>query len=492
MFLFSSDVQVLTEQVLLTREGMVGTGKVQRTREEAAASFTQHFADLARQKPVFRKLQTLFDLVLLARLWQEKGLHSDLLDRLCALPYRSVTVPDSYAGIKEDVISNPSFSFWLVGGVEMRLSAGRRSWLVLETEETTALRKKVQGLRFADGPAAALENLTLQAPIPTRNPRRETAALAVQAALSGGDLKAAFQAADQLVAADPWDDHSLILRALVHLRRANYVQARGDAERARMLDPGNPETDAAAGEILFQCRWMEGDPEGALRETEARLRHDPHSANAEIARAEALALLDKSDEARKALLRAVELDPTSALACAASPSWNSARGGPWTPSRGSRKPRPSIRIWPRSASPPRSGSWRPSAPIWPRRSARGLGEGSQRPDGPPPGSRRPGRRVRLAREVERRGQVRRPDGPIERGQSRSARGRRRNRLHLGRTPAGQTVPREGGAAFAQSSARPETPCQDGRLGSAEFKCQAGPPPAAIRHTCSRTPPPPGV
>ena len=83
-----------------------------------------------------------------------------------------------------------------------------------------------------------------------------------------------------------------------------------------MLDPGNPETDAAAGEILFQCRWMEGDPEGALRETEARLRHDPHSANAEIARAEALALLDKSDEARKALLRAVELDPTSALACA--------------------------------------------------------------------------------------------------------------------------------------------------------------------------------
>jgi hypothetical protein len=61
---------------------------------------------------------------------------------------------------------------------------------------------------------------------------------------------------------------------------------------------------------------MEGDPQGAHRETEARRRHDSHSASAEVARAEALLLLDKPEEGRKALLRAVDLDPTSALAYA--------------------------------------------------------------------------------------------------------------------------------------------------------------------------------
>jgi Flp pilus assembly protein TadD len=316
LYLFSSDVQVLTEQVLFTREGTVGTGKVQRTREEAAASFTKHFAEIARQKTACRKLQTLFDLVLLTRLWQEKGLRSDLLDRLCALPYRIATVPDSYVGIKEDVINTPNASFWLVGGVEMRSAAGPRTWLVVEDDEMAAVRKKARGLRFADGPAATLDDVSFQAPIPSRNPRRETAALAVQAGLSSGDLKAALQAADQLVAADPWDDRSLILRALVNLRRGDYVQARGDAERARALDPGNPETAEAAAQVLFQCRWMEGDAEGALRETDAGLGQNPHSVNAEVARAEALTLLNKPDEARKALLKAVELDPTSALACA--------------------------------------------------------------------------------------------------------------------------------------------------------------------------------
>ena len=471
---------------------MVGTGKVQRTREEAAASFTQHFADLARQKPVFRKLQTLFDLVLLARLWQEKGLHSDLLDRLCALPYRSVTVPDSYAGIKEDVISNPSFSFWLVGGVEMRLSAGRRSWLVLETEETTALRKKVQGLRFADGPAAALENLTLQAPIPTRNPRRETAALAVQAALSGGDLKAAFQAADQLVAADPWDDHSLILRALVHLRRANYVQARGDAERphARPRQPG----DRRRGRRNPLPVPLDGrGPQGALRETEARLRHDPHSANAEIARAEALALLDKSDEARKVAAEScgTRSHVRARFARLAQLELGAGRtldAKPWVTKAKALDPNlAEVRI--------AAAQWELATirPDLAEKIAREVWE--KEANGPTARLQALAVLAAVSASREKWNDVDKYVGLMDQlsaGQSRSARGRRRNRLHLGRTPAGQTVPREGGAAFAQSSARPETPCQDGRLGSAEFKCQAGPPPAAIRHTCSRTPPPPGV
>jgi tetratricopeptide (TPR) repeat protein len=316
IYLFASALQVLTEEVMFTREGMVGTGLVKRTREQAAESFSRHFAALGERRPIFRKLQTLTDLVLLARLWKEMGLRSELLDRLCALPRRSVVTPDSYAGIKEGVISTPPLSFWLVGGVEMRMAAGPRSWLVMEDAEMTAVRRTVRALDFSDRPAQALAGLTLKVVVPSQAVRRQPTARALRAGLQRGDLKAALQAAGELVAADPWDAEALVLRALVRLRSADYGRSRLDAAKARALDPHDPAIAAAVADILFQCRWMEGDPDGALRAVEASLQQDPDRARAHVARAEVLTLLGKTDEARQALLKAVRVNPASALPCA--------------------------------------------------------------------------------------------------------------------------------------------------------------------------------
>jgi tetratricopeptide (TPR) repeat protein len=316
IYLFSSGLQVLTEQVMFTREGTIRTGLVQQTREQAAESFTRHFAEIGEKKPVFRKLQTLTDLVLLASLWKEMRLRSDLLERVCALPCRSVATPDTYAGIKEDVVRTETLSFWLVGGVEMRVAAGPRSWLVLEDTEMSAVRKKVRALSFSDGPVQALDGLTLKVAVPSQAVRRHPAVQAVRADLKRGDLKAALKAADELVTAEPWDAEALVLRALVHLRRADYNRSRLDAANARAVDPDNPEIAAAVADIFFQCCWMEGNPDGALRAIEASLQQIPDRANAQVARAEVLTLLGKADEARKALLKAVQLNPTSALPCA--------------------------------------------------------------------------------------------------------------------------------------------------------------------------------
>jgi tetratricopeptide (TPR) repeat protein len=129
--------------------------------------------------------------------------------------------------------------------------------------------------------------------------------------LAMGDLPGALEAADKLVDADRQNSEARILRAVIHLCRADYAKGRIDAERA-----DSRETVVAAAEILFQCSWMQGDPDGALRAVEACLRHDPSSANAYIAKADAMVLLDKSNEARKALMKAVHLHSESALAYA--------------------------------------------------------------------------------------------------------------------------------------------------------------------------------
>ena len=131
-----------------------------------------------------------------------------------------------------------------------------------------------------------------------------------------GDLNAALDAANRLIEASPTDGEALMLRALIHLRRADYKHARRDAQRAAELYPDSPQIDAASAEIEFQCSWMEGKPQDALKALEWTLRKDADSVGSHIARGQALLVLDKPDDAKKAFEKALEMDPVSAEACA--------------------------------------------------------------------------------------------------------------------------------------------------------------------------------
>ncbi|MBZ5621719.1 MAG: DUF2974 domain-containing protein [Acidobacteriia bacterium] len=314
---FSGAVQVLSEEMLNLKEGLVGTGEAFLPAEEAADSFTAHFDEIARQRPVFQRLQSLFDVVLVARIWHVRGLESPLLDRLRALPHRAVPIPRTYRAIRVLLRRDERREYYIQGGVQAKVGAGRRTWLDLDDHGFGALRQYGQRISESGEVSTPLPELALNAVAPSTRPdsssRDFTAAVTN---LFRGDLKAALAAADRLVAHDDLDAEALVLRALIQMRRADYAQARADAQKAREIDPGDRETAAAAGEILFQCAWMQGDPEAALREMDNSLRDDLQRASGQVARGEALLLLDRPEEAKQAFLKAVELDPASALAYA--------------------------------------------------------------------------------------------------------------------------------------------------------------------------------
>lgn len=314
---FSGAVRVLSEEMLNLKEGLVGTGEAFLPAEEAADSFTAHYDEIASLKPVFRRLQSLFDVVLVARIWHMRGLESPLLERLCALPHRAVKIPGTYRSIRVVVRRDAQQEYYIHGGVQAKVGAGRRTWLDLDDSGLGTLRQYAQRVSESGETSTRLPELSLNAVAPSVRPdsssRDFTAAVT---SLFRGDLNAALAAADRLVAQDDLNAEALVVRALIQLRRADYALAREDAQKARAIDPGDREAAAAAGEILFQCAWMQGDAEGALREMESSLRDDFQRASGQVSRGEALLLLDRPEEAKKAFLKAVELDPASALAYA--------------------------------------------------------------------------------------------------------------------------------------------------------------------------------
>ena len=315
--IFLGGTQVLSEEMRLLKEGLVGTGETFGPAEEAARSFSVHYESIAARKPIFRRLQGLFDVVLLGRVWRHRGLTSPWLDRLCSLPHRPVAITPTYPAIRVVVRREGNSEYSLSGGVQVKVGAGRRTWLALEDEGLAALRAQCGKVAASGEVSSRLTQVSVHAVAPSARPDASSRDFGTAVrTLFAGDLEASLAATHRLLKGDPWDGDAFVLRALIHLRRGDPERARRDARRARELDPDSLETAAATSEILFQCGWISGDPDGALRELESSLRNDANGTRAHVARGEALSLLNRSDEARKAYEKAAQLDPGSALAYA--------------------------------------------------------------------------------------------------------------------------------------------------------------------------------
>jgi len=97
--LFDARVQVLTEEGVFSEEGFVGVGTTSIAREHDARLFTKHYDQIARQRPVFKELRGLFDIVLLGKIVRLLSPADHILSALLKHAHQPVEVPRSYVGV---------------------------------------------------------------------------------------------------------------------------------------------------------------------------------------------------------------------------------------------------------------------------------------------------------------------------------------------------------------------------------------------------------
>jgi Tfp pilus assembly protein PilF len=311
--LFNTGMQVLSEQMVLSREALTGTGNVDATADQWAAGLTKALPDLEPRHPEYQHLHGLFDLVLLAKTWQKMQVESPWIARLTALPYQKVNVPASYTGVRVEVAVDgaPGGGFVLRGGVHVRTAASLHACLVEEQPGLAAMRAAA-GLseamvRPVPGPGLVLAAGT----------RRQAGTMDVAAVLQlirRNDLERALVELQKLIQADPFDPDPWCLRAIVYLQKREYGSVLAAAERALNLDPENPGTVLLASSLRFQAHLLSGRPDAALSDIDAAILQLPDSSRAYVLKAEALAALGRGAEARSAYRQALKLDPASVLA----------------------------------------------------------------------------------------------------------------------------------------------------------------------------------
>lgn len=75
-------VQLLTEEEMLTQQGIKGKGRPGALAKEFASAFSAHYPEIAERRPVYTELEGLFRFVGLARIIREEGAASAGLDYL--------------------------------------------------------------------------------------------------------------------------------------------------------------------------------------------------------------------------------------------------------------------------------------------------------------------------------------------------------------------------------------------------------------------------
>ncbi len=311
--IFFGGIRVLNEQMNITQQGYVGSGRTFPMVEEAAASFTRHFDSLANKEIDFHRLQGIFDVVLLANIWKRMNLKSDLLEQLSALPYNPVEIRDSYPGISVKVFEIPTtqgvFPVKIYGGVQIKIAAGPRKWLVYDDPQMNSIRSRLRRTPTHGKVALPLRGLKISV-VETDPERHDASNLLLTNAyrnLASGKPRETAAGLTKVLKSDSYDTEALALRALAFFQQNRLKLARRDAQRAYEIDPHDSINAGLAARLLFEVELLDGNPDLALRWIERALKADPTSSRSHVLRGSALARLGKVSKARREFRKAIKL-----------------------------------------------------------------------------------------------------------------------------------------------------------------------------------------
>src|SRR6266404_1688507 len=313
--LFSTRLQVLTEQMVLSNDGLTGVGSVEPIAEQAAREFAMHYDAIAealanRGDTSLKELNGLLDVVTVCSLWRmARGLW--LLDELAALEPKSSGQPRVYPGLQVTFPGPDGRVVGISGGVRMRRSVGSRLLDRYEDAQTRMLRAAAAQLESSQRISTIAQGLALLLvqSEPRSQDRTELAFNLGLQQLAQDNPAQAAAAFTEVLSADPEFFEALVLRAAAYIRQKQYAAAQRDLDAASGMAPNdaavqaarlwaalesdsNIDMDAIPDDIRLNARdsyWRLGElrlvardfPVAAISFSRA-LRCDPHRATFEL------------------------------------------------------------------------------------------------------------------------------------------------------------------------------------------------------------------
>ncbi len=312
VILFNAGIQVLSEQMVVSHEGLVGTGKVDDTFDQWAAGLTKALPELEKEYPEYRHLHGLFDIVLLAKTWQKLDIDTSLISRLASLPYVQTKIPSTYKGIQASYILSGNINLFLCGGVKVRANANSHSWFVNDQPAYTSLTASASEMNGETQRSLNIESILI--PAGSVRGSNLTDASTILALLRTGATAQAQLGLNKLIAADPHDPELWCIQALLNLQTQQYNVAIANAKQAIELEPENLSSVSFANLIMFQAHYLSGKTDLALIDANEAASAIPESPNAHIFKGDLLVALERVPEARAEYLKALELDSASVIA----------------------------------------------------------------------------------------------------------------------------------------------------------------------------------
>jgi tetratricopeptide (TPR) repeat protein len=222
--------------------------------QDAARSFTDHYGQIAGNRRMFKSLQGLFDIVLLAKVLRFTSPVDPLLTSLTELPYSSVKVPESYAGVTVRHVRGDR-ELVLTGGCDIRARARFHNFVEAHSRsmaelEVAAQGASKQGRTWHDVPGTPLALPESAGAFAASAERAYNLGAQLLADAKYAEAEPQFTAA---IAASDSFAQAYAHRAVARFRLERKRAALWDAGKAISLDPHDPGLRVTYRQLLVEA-----------------------------------------------------------------------------------------------------------------------------------------------------------------------------------------------------------------------------------------------
>ncbi|MHB0998771.1 MAG: tetratricopeptide repeat protein [Armatimonadota bacterium] len=273
VFIYDSDVKLLTETMKRAHDGLSSTGQQDAMAEQGSLLFTSYYPQIERDRPVFRQLHGVFDVSKLAAVLRAEGASDQVFADIADRSVPRVKLKDSYEGIGPKLIpcdeSTGTWAIFTGGGVMTAKPLREADFISLDgSHSSTAIDSLEQSQEDIISLSIDVPSNVALDPNNVRLADGDMESYRAMDEVMAGDAQSAISRLDRVLVTDPEHARAHTVRSIAYMAQGDYARALSDVDAALEQEPS---LQAFRGRI----RVAMGDEAGGLADVRAAFEKFP-------------------------------------------------------------------------------------------------------------------------------------------------------------------------------------------------------------------------